>query len=224
MLALAVFGSCRGHSSLALHYLPQFVPGSRGLFAPAAVAIAPPAGAAVKRQRIRVGAIYGATGAVDHTLYVHGLGPLMRDALRVGLADAGLRPMPLSGAPAANRPPAGADFLLTCALREFAVDKRFGAEDTVHGRYFAMHAVVRLKFTIFDRRGAQLYSTTVTGTEDEPPKPVGGEVFLPLETDPAESLSVALSRAVGLLLVDAGTRRVLPPGAAAAVSGESGRP
>jgi hypothetical protein len=46
--------------------------------------------------------------------------------------------------------------------------------------------------------------------EDEPPKPAGGEVFFPLETDPAESLSVALSRAIGALLVDPRFRAVFP--------------
>lgn len=224
LAALAVLGSCRGRDALAVHYLAQFVPGSRALFAPAAVALAPPKGAALTRQEIRVGAIYGATGAVDRPLYVRGFGPLLRDALAAGLADAGLRPMALGRAPADHRPPAGAEFLLTCALRELVVDKRFGTEDTVHGRYFTMHAVARLEFAIFDRGGTRLYSSVIAGSEDEPPAPVGGEVFLPLETDPGESLSVALSRAVGLFLVDPGTRRVLPPRGSAVGQGVTGRP
>jgi hypothetical protein len=60
------------------------------------------------------------------------------------------------------------------------------------------------------RDGAVLYQNEVTGVEDEPPKPVGGEVFFPLETEPAESLSVALSRAIGALLIDPKFRQTLP--------------
>jgi hypothetical protein len=55
-----------------------------------------------------------------------------------------------------------------------------------------------------------LYSGEISGIESEPPNPVGGEVFLPLETLPAESLSVALSRAVGSLMLQAQFRRALP--------------
>jgi len=59
-----------------------------------------------------------------------------------------------------------------------------------------------------------VYDSEVTGAEDEPPKPVGGEVFFPLETDPAESLSVALSRAIGNLLADPEFRQAFPASSA----------
>ena len=81
---------------------------------------------------------------------------------------------------------------------------------TIHGRYFTMSAVVRVKFTLKNRDGAVLYSGEINGLENEPPNPVGAEVFLPLETEPAESLSVALSRAVGLLMLQPEFRAVLP--------------
>jgi hypothetical protein len=90
------------------------------------------------------------------------------------------------------------------------VNKRFGAQQTIHGQYFTMHAVVRVKYQLKSREGAVLYSNEISGIENEPPNPVGAEVFLPLETEPAESLSVALSRAVGLLMIDAQFRSSLP--------------
>ena len=73
-----------------------------------------------------------------------------------------------------------------------------------------MHAVVRVKYQLKNRDGAVLYSDEISGIENEPPNPVGAEVFLPLETEPAESLSVALSRAVGLLMLDPKFRSALP--------------
>ena len=80
----------------------------------------------------------------------------------------------------------------------------------MHGQYFTMHALVRVKYELKNRDGAVLYSDDLSGIENEPPNPVGGEVFLPLETEPAESLSVALSRAVGLLMLQTGFRDALP--------------
>jgi hypothetical protein len=70
--------------------------------------------------------------------------------------------------------------------------------------------VVRARITLSDRVGAVLYSGEISGIESEPPNPVGGEVFLPLETLPAESLSVALSRAIGSLMLQPQFRGSLP--------------
>ncbi len=118
--------------------------------------------------------------------------------------------MPLDSNPADGKPPEGTDYILTSELEEVKVNKRFGAQQTIHGQYFTMHAVVRVKYQLKGREGDVLYSNAILGIENEPPNPVGAEVFLPLETEPAESLSVALSRAVGLLMVDPQFRSALP--------------
>ncbi len=132
------------------------------------------------------------------------------DALLKGLADAGLMPVALDSSPGDGKPPEGSDFILNSELEQAVVNKRFGSLQTVHGQYFTMHAMVRVKYELKNRDGAVLYSGDLSGIENEPPNPVGGEVFLPLETEPAESLSVALSRAVGLLMLQAGFRDALP--------------
>ena len=134
----------------------------------------------------------------------------LTSALISGLADAGLTPVPLDSNPADGKPPEGTDYILTSELEEVKVNKRFGAQQTIHGQYFTMHAVVRVKYQLKGREGDVLYSNEILGIENEPPNPVGAEVFLPLETEPAESLSVALSRAVGLLMVDPQFRSALP--------------
>jgi hypothetical protein len=106
--------------------------------------------------------------------------------------------------------------MLTSELEQLEVNKRFGANMTIHGQYFTMRSVVRVKYELRNRDGGVIYSGEITGTEDEPPNPVGAEVFLPLETEPAESLSVAMSRAVGQLIVDPKFRDALPMRAVAA--------
>ncbi|MFZ0887408.1 MAG: hypothetical protein WA005_03070, partial [Candidatus Binataceae bacterium] len=154
--------------------------------------------------------IYGPDGSIQRRLYVEDFSTALREALARGLGDAGLEVI-ASRTAAADRPaPSGPDFALAATVEGVNVDKHFGAETTVHGRYFTMHSRVRLGITLFDRAAHPLFSGEVVGIEDEPPAPVGGEVFLPLETDPAESLSVALSRAVGALILEPGIRRALP--------------
>jgi hypothetical protein len=121
-----------------------------------------------------------------------------------------MRPVPLDSIPSDGKPPEGADFILTSDLEQFEVNKRFGPSQTIHGQYFSMRAVVRAKVTLSDREGNALYSGEISGIESEPPNPVGGEVFLPLETLPAESLSVAMSRAIGSLMLQQRFRNALP--------------
>ena len=200
---------CNPRAPVELHYLPGFVPGSQNVFRPVRVAVPPPTGDFTSGDS-EVGAIYTADGNVQMPLVVADVSRIFNVALIKGLADAGLTPVPLDSNPTDGKPPEGTDYILTSALEEVKVNKRFGAQQTIHGQYFTMHAVVRVKYQLKSRDGAVLYSDEISGIENEPPNPVGAEVFLPLETEPAESLSVALSRAVGLLMIDAQFRSVLP--------------
>ncbi len=200
---------CNPRARVELHYLPGFVPGSENVFRPVRVAVPPPAGDFTDGDA-NVGAIYTADGGVQTPLVAADLPHLFNLALIKGLADAGLTPVPLDSNPANGKPPEGTDYILTSELEEVSVNKHFGAQQTIHGQYFTMHAVARVKYQLKSRDGAVLYSNEILGIENEPPNPVGAEVFLPLETEPAESLSVALSRAVGLLMIDPQFRSALP--------------
>jgi hypothetical protein len=200
---------CNPRTRIDLHYLPGFVPGSENIFRPVRVAVPPPAGNFATGDS-EVGAIYTADGNVQTPLVVADLPHVFNLALIKGLGDAGLTPVPLDSNPADGKPPEGTDYILTSELKEVTVNKHFGAQQTIHGQYFTMHAIVRVKYQLKDRDGAVLYSDEISGIENEPPNPVGAEVFLPLETEPAESLSVALSRAVGLLMLDPQFRSALP--------------
>jgi len=208
LVLLAFAPNALGDSArnLHLHYLPGFVAGSQRVFRPSRVAVLPATGAMAAGD-INVGAIYSSTGTVTDTLNAQGLGKVVTDAVTHCLADAGLDAVPAEQSRAI---PPDADFALTTSIESVSVVKRFGEEHTVHGQVFTMKAIVRLHFTLSSRTHPSLFEATITGTEDEPPAKVGHEVFFPLETEPEESLSVALSRSVGSLILEPGFRRVLP--------------
>ena len=220
MLALT---GCKPRTRIDLHYLPGFVPGSQNIFRPAKIAVPPTIGNFGSGDS-ETGMIYAADGTAENTLVVADGAHAFNIALTKGLADAGLVPLALDSNPVDGKPPEGSDFLLTSELEQLEVNKRFGADETVHGQYFTMKAVVRVKYQLKNRDGAVIYSDEISGIENEPPNPVGAEVFLPLETEPAESLSVALSRAVGLLMLQPKFRDALPMRPIAAVQPSSPTP
>jgi hypothetical protein len=202
---------CKPSTRVDLHYLSGFVPGSQNIFRPVKIAVPPTTGSAgAGESDFEVGAIYDADGAAQTHLAVRDGLRTFNNALIKGLADAGLVPVALDSNPDDGKPPEGSDFILTSKLEQLEVSKRFEATQTIHGQYFTMKAVARLKYQLKNRDGAEIYSNEISGAESEPPNTVGGEVFLPLETEPAESLSVALSRAVGLLILDPEFRAALP--------------
>ena len=221
-LALALTG-CKPRARIDLHYLPGFVPGSQNIFRPVRIAVPPTTGNFASGNS-NVGMIYAADGAPQTPLVVADADRAFNNALIKGLADAGLAPLALDSNPGDGKPPEGSDFILASELEQLEVNKRFGANQTVHGQYFSMRAVVRVKFELKNRDGAVLYSDEISGLENEPPNPVGAEVFLPLETEPAESLSVALSRAVGVLMLQPGFRTALPMRSAEATSASTPAP
>jgi hypothetical protein len=199
------------------------VAGSQNVFRPVKIAV-PPTTGSVDLGNYQAGAIYASDGNVQTPLVISDAPRVFDNALLKGLADAGLVPVALDSNPADGKPPEGSDFILMSELEQIEVNKRFEARQTIHGQYFTMRAVVRVKFELRNRDESVLYSGETIGIENEPPSPVGAEVFLPLETEPAESLSVALSRAVGLLILQPNFREALPLRAAAATPTSSPAP
>ncbi len=210
LLFLAVLAiliaDCQHQPSLSLHYLPGIVAGTEHVLPSTPIAVAPTTGA-MAVGKFKVGSIYNADGSLSRDLYVKDPGPIVTAATMRCLSDAGMKPSPLASD--ADATPAGTMLKLAINIESIAIAKRFTSQQTVHGQYFSMKAVVKLRFTLSTSSSPALFSTVTTGTEEEPPAPVGGEVFLPLETDPAESLSVALSRAIGALVLQQDFRRAL---------------
>jgi hypothetical protein len=199
---------CGSPEPLKVHYLPGFVPGSERIFNPAHIGVYPAQGT-LAQGRFKIGAIYSASGDSEHLLFVDDFGTTVTKAVMKSLADAGLQPV-LIKSPSPARLPDGVDFLLVTTLEHVSVIKRFGSEVTVHGRYFTMRSEVKLSFLLSSRSAPVLFRGVMSGSEDEPPAPVHHEIFLPLETDPGESLSVAMSRAVGALMIQPGFQQSLP--------------
>ena len=235
VIGVALTSACQSRHALKLRHLRGFVPGTRNIFEPARVAVAPPSGLAAIAEP-QVGMVCLADGKIESELYATNLESLLVAALVTQLRDSGLDAFALA-APTGDERAVGADFVLTTDLEQFQVIKSIGRFFVVgdcarcHSepvtpildRYFTMRSRVRLRFSVRDHNGLTLYSGSIAGSEDEPPPRMPGESFLPLETEPGESLSVALSRAVGALVLDPALRQVLrapvdrraplPPGA-----------
>jgi hypothetical protein len=209
LVSWCAISGCARREVIKLHYLSGFVPGTRAIFLPANLAVAPVGGDLASGTH-EVGAVYDPSGHIQQVVRISEAGPVVRDALMTSLADAGLKPIALASVIAAKELQNGIDVMLTCELQQITFEQNFAAQQTIHGQYFTMASRVKLKYTLQRRDGAIVYTNEITGMEDEPPKPAGGEVFFPLETDPAESLSVALSRAIGALLVDPRFRAAFP--------------
>jgi hypothetical protein len=207
-LTLLAAGCYRETRLLKLHYIAQFVPGTRAIFAPIPIAVAPTGGLAMQSE-IAVGTITDEAGSIVAHLAASDLAALMNDALIASLIDSGLKPALLAARPPDLKLTGGA-FLLACDIAKLAVNKRFRSQRTVHGQVFTMQASAQIVCSVHGRSGRQIFAATITGDESEPSKPVGNEAFLPLETDPAESLSVALSRAIGGLILMLKDRATLP--------------
>jgi hypothetical protein len=213
LAVLCAFTGCARREVLRLHYLNGFVPDTHAIFLPANVAVAPVGGELASGSH-DVGNIYNSSGGLEKRLQVSDAGAVVHDALMAGLADAGLKPIALDAGieskDLSKDLPLGIDAMLSCELQQISIEKDFGAAQTIHGQYFTMTSRMKLELTLRRRDGSTLYENEITGAEDEPPKPVGAEAFLPLETDPAEALSVAMSRAIGSMLTDPQFRAAFP--------------
>jgi len=220
-ITIALTSACQHRHTLKLRHLRGFVPATRNIFESARMAVAPPSGLAAIAEH-QVGMVCRADGKIESELYATNLESLLVAALVTQLRDSGLDAFALA-VPAGGERAVGADFVLTTDLEQFQVIKSIGhffvvgdcarchtePVKPVLDRYFTMRSRVRLRFTVRDRNGLTLYTGSIAGSEDEPPPRMPGESFLPLETEPGESLSVALSRAVGTLVLDPALRQVL---------------
>jgi hypothetical protein len=195
---------CQPDTTLRVRYLPGFVPATQHVLPPVSILVLPTGGPEAA-GKFQVGAVYGADGSRKRTLAVRDLGPLITQAVKRCLADAGLKASAVTAGEVSQNPP----LTVATEIEAVSVNQHFGRQRTIHGQYFSMTAHVQLRFTVTDQMHRELYSTITTGVETEPPAPVGGEAFLPLETDPAESLSVALSRAIGMLILQPEFRRAI---------------
>ncbi len=111
--ALCGLDGCARHDFLKLHYLNEFVAGTRAIFLPANVALAPVGGDLASGVH-QVGSIYDASGNLEKSLQVSDAGAVVHDALMIALADAGLKPIALGSCIDPKDLQPGVDVILSC--------------------------------------------------------------------------------------------------------------
>ncbi len=200
-----------------LHYLPGIVPGSQKSLALQKVGVAPITGENVSGTAV-IGGVYNPDLSISPEIKIVDAGEQLRDALIAALGDAGLEAAKVESPKEKQPLPNDLRYVLEPKLWDLRVEKRLSNRVTVHGRYFTMKSMVTLKFSYIDSQGRLAHEITTTGLEEEPPPPKGGEEFLPLETDPQESLSVAMSRAFGQMITDPDNKNLFRRGPAALVT------
>ena len=150
-LALALTG-CKPSTRVDLHYLSGFVPGSQNIFRPAKIAVPPTTGSSAPAIPRSARSTMPTAARKLISRSATGFALSTRRLIK-GLADAGLVPVALDSNPADGKPPEGSDFILTSELEQLEVNKRFEATQTIHGQYFTMKAVVRVKYQLRNRDG-----------------------------------------------------------------------
>jgi len=186
---------------IKLHYLPGIVPGSQKSLSPQKVGVAPITGDNASGTAV-IGGVYNPDLSISPEIKIVDAGEQVRAALSAALIDAGLEAVK-ADTPKEKQPlPDDLRYVVEPKLLDVRTEKRLSNRVTVHGRYFTMKSIAMLKFSFIDAKGNLAHEITTTGVEEEPPPPKGGEEFLPLETDPQESLSVAMSRAIGDMITD----------------------
>src|SRR5712671_1864354 len=131
MLVLAIAG-CRPRSQIAPHYLPGIVAGSEHIFRKVKIAVLP-ASSALSSGRIEIGRIYAVDGVAESSIYIVDAPGTFSQMLTQAVSDAGLEPIAIASD---DKLPAKVDYVLSSTLERIEVNKKFGADETVHGQYF----------------------------------------------------------------------------------------
>ncbi|MGH7932683.1 MAG: hypothetical protein ACREQN_05880 [Candidatus Binataceae bacterium] len=206
-LALCTLAACQRPEPLALHYEPASVAAQASFF-PARIAIVPPT-VPGGRSYLNVGGTYDAEGYVKANFLVQNAGRKIAEVIARALEHAGLKPSILAGPPPGNMPPYGVDFLLTSEVTKFQCVKHLVAGKAGLEGHFTMTSDVGLHLTLSTRRGV-MYDGSTVYVAREPPESVDAATYKPQVTDPAQSLSIALSRAAETLIAQSGFRTALP--------------
>lgn len=203
-LVIVSISGCQKPETVHLQGSPALLKQVAGLFYPAKIAIVP-AGAGPK-VRGDVGAVFAADGARIATIRVAKPGAQLTSVLATFLKAAGLKPVILSGYPGAN-PPFGTDFMITSQLEHVDFVKRI--IHTRAGDRFTMMATVQIAVRLVSVAGVLFKGSTV-GVVEEPPAGVSLATYRPELIEPADAISMALSKAIAELLKNSAFVDALP--------------
>ena len=208
-LTIAAAG-CGKLQTLALHYTPDPAIPSAVHFFPAKVAVA----SAHWNGGIngKIGGVFDTQGFKLSTLVVRNAGGQIAQVIAQALQAAGLQATAI-GAPAADgAPPVGVDFLVTAEVDELTCQKHFIPGPNTGA--FQLHAHARLNIAIVGPGGRRFTGEGV-GMVDEPPAGADLATYKPPITEPADAVSIALSRAIQSVIGQKGFASALPQRTAA---------
>src|SRR5262249_49349615 len=126
ILAALSAAACERETPLRIRYLPGFVPATQHVLPPRRIMVLP-AGGTMAAGEFQAGAIYGADGHVKRTLVVKDLGPLLTEAVKRCLSDAGLNALAGITGEVGGTPP----LTIATEIESVSVDQRFGRQRTI---------------------------------------------------------------------------------------------
>ena len=202
-VAIAVAG-CAKWQEISLRYVPDSAAQAATKFFPAKVAVA-----AVRwdSRDGAVGHVFEANGTKLANLRISDPGQQIAQVVAQAFQAAGLQPVAVGAIAPGDKPPPGIDFLAITEIDELTCEKNF--QSTPNPEAFRLNTHVRLKLTILGPGRAPFTGEGIS-VIDEPPPNADLATYKPAITEPADAVSVALSRAIRSVLDQPAIAHALP--------------
>jgi hypothetical protein len=203
VVAIAAAG-CAKSQAISLRYVPDSVVQTTTKFFPAKVAVTP---ARWDSRDGAVGHVFDASGKKIANLKVEDSGSQIAQVVAQAFQAAGTQPTIIGAVAPGGKPPLGIDFLVITEIDEITCEKNF--RSTPNPEAFRLNARVKLKITILGPARTPFTGEGISVIE-EPPPGVDLAAYKPAITEPAEAVSIALSRAIRGVLEQPTIAHALP--------------
>ncbi len=201
--AIAVAG-CAKWQEISLRYVPDSAAQAATKFFPAKVAVA---AARWDSRDGAVGHVFEANGSRLAKLRIGQPGQQIAQVVAQAFQAAGLQPVAVGAVAPGDKPPPGIDFLAITEIDELTCEKSF--QSTPGSGAFRLKARVRLKITVLGPRRAPFTGEGLGGFDEEPPG-ADPATSKPEIAEPADAVSIALSRAIRSVLDQPAIAHALP--------------
>ena len=202
-VAIAAAG-CAKSQSISLRYVPDSGVQATPKFFPAKVAVS-----AVRWDSLdgAVGHVFDTSGKKIANLKIEDSGNQIAQVIAQAFQAAGLQPVAIGAVAPGDKPPPGVDFLASTEIAVITCEKNFQATSNPEG--FRLNTQVKLKITILGP-GRAPFTGEGAAVIEEPPPGVDLATYKPSITEPADAVSVALSRAIRSVLEQATIAHAFP--------------
>ncbi len=202
-VAIAVAG-CAKSQAISLRYVPDSAVQATTKFFPAKVAVS-----AVRWDSLdgAVGHVFDPSGKKIANLKIEDSSRQIAQVVAQAFQAAGLQPVTIGAVAPGDKPPPGVDFMVITEVDEITCEKNL--QSTPNAEALRLKARVRLKITILGPSRAPFTGEGIA-VIDEPPHGVDLAAYKPAITEPADAVSVALSRAIRGVLDQPAIAHALP--------------